>query len=313
MLAVPSHWLSVVTGHPATSFRSRSSPRHHILSLRGRSACLCPFRLRSRRQGCGVAWCESCIPPTFKSGRQLWSAGGFLRRLAAWYTKRRPAFQFGKHRPSANGSRRRQISKSGRQLQRVDVAVKCDGGEVVQVVTKGKLNSASVSECSCRFRSAILPCCHIFATRHYFGLMKYDESLCSDRWSAKLSAQSVATPLDDEYGETEAVHVDKQEDVRILSSHQKFRKASVITAELASIASEGSMLEFSRRTDDLLCQWMNGHRVHLARECKFPEVVDTNHAGEDRALVDMLDNLPMKDSEAPHKTLNTHSSLKTIE
>lgn len=65
------------------------------------------------------------------------------------------------------------------------------------------------------------------------------------------------------------------------------------------------MLKFSR-TDlqqDLLCHWTNGHKVHLARECKFPEVADTNRAGEDHALVGMLDNVSMEDSEACHKRL----------
>ena len=48
---------------------------------------------------------------------------------------------------------------------------------------------------------------------------------------------------------------------RKLSQHQKFRKASVITSELASVASEASHVHFQRRIDvlkDLIVHWKNG-------------------------------------------------------
>lgn len=150
--------------------------------------------------------------------------------------------------------------------------VKCVDGEMVQVVANHKLYHASVSDCSCGFRTAmLLPCCHIFTARHHFGLDKYDESLCSDRWSADTYARSVTMVLHHEQQET--LHVEKKADGRILSSHQKFKKASVISAKLATLASEGSMAEFQKKTElleDLLSNWMNGYDVQLL-SCKSSE------------------------------------------
>lgn len=59
-----------------------------------------------------------------------------------------------------------------------EVAVGWDGGEVAQVITNGKSHT-SASDCSCVFRTAmLLPCQHIFAFRHSYGLSKYDQHLC---------------------------------------------------------------------------------------------------------------------------------------
>lgn len=53
---------------------------------------------------------------------------------------------------------------------------------------------------------------------------------------------------------------------RSLSQHQKYRKALVITTELASIVSEASRNHFDRRLKlikDLLLYWKNGEEVAL--------------------------------------------------
>lgn len=53
---------------------------------------------------------------------------------------------------------------------------------------------------------------------------------------------------------------------RILSQHEKFRKASLITTELALVASEASNIHFERRLsslNDLLKYWKNGKEVAI--------------------------------------------------
>ena len=53
-----------------------------------------------------------------------------------------------------------------------------------------------------------------------------------------------------------------------LSQHQKFRKASILTTELASVASEASNMHFERCIDtlrQLLAFWKNGDEVALTK------------------------------------------------
>ncbi len=54
---------------------------------------------------------------------------------------------------------------------------------------------------------------------------------------------------------------------RSLSQHQKFRKMSILSAELASVASYASKNQFDRRmklVKDLILYWKNGEEVGLA-------------------------------------------------
>ena len=59
-----------------------------------------------------------------------------------------------------------------------------------------------------------------------------------------------------------------------LSQHQKFRKASIITSQLASVASAVSIRYFERRIkllNDLLASWRDGTEVALLDldSCKY--------------------------------------------
>jgi hypothetical protein len=53
---------------------------------------------------------------------------------------------------------------------------------------------------------------------------------------------------------------------RKLSQHEKFRKASFVTSELASVASQAFNVHFDRRIallKDLISYWRNGDEVTL--------------------------------------------------
>jgi len=53
---------------------------------------------------------------------------------------------------------------------------------------------------------------------------------------------------------------------RKLNQHEKFRKASIVTSELASVASEASNTHFERRLEllkDLTTHWKNGDEVAI--------------------------------------------------
>ena len=58
----------------------------------------------------------------------------------------------------------------------------------------------------------------------------------------------------------------KSKDVRKLSQHEKYRKAVVLTSELASVASVASSIHFQRRIKllkKLIDHWKNGEEVSL--------------------------------------------------
>lgn len=68
---------------------------------------------------------------------------------------------------------------------------------------------------------------------------------------------------------------------RSLSQHQKFRKVSILTAELASVASTASRAQFERRLElikQLILYWKSGEEVGLTElnESKFVVLGHTN-------------------------------------
>lgn len=126
---------------------------------------------------------------------------------------------------------------------------------------------ASASDCTCGFRRAmLLPCCHMLAARGQLGLSKFDHSMCAQRWTSEHYNKSRGVLLAAEQEEPEPVIVDKQDSRPILSSHQKFRKASMVAGRIAGVMSEVSMAEFQRRMEtleNLLQHWMVGNDVRL--------------------------------------------------
>lgn len=69
--------------------------------------------------------------------------------------------------------------------------------------------------------------------------------------------------------QTDPVHVDRTEHQPALSSHQKFRKASVLVGRIAGVLSEVSTANFRKIIvvlETLLQHWVNDEEVHLAAE-----------------------------------------------
>jgi len=112
--------------------------------------------------------------------------------------------------------------------------------------TSEGMKKVTDTTCGCVFNSSmLLPCRHVFALRRKLDKPLYDPSICDKRWTTTYykSTQRIFLSSDTEPSltlKTSSKHIRK------LSQHQKFREASIITAELASIASYASSIHFQR-------------------------------------------------------------------
>ena len=139
-------------------------------------------------------------------------------------------------------------------------------GEYFVDTSEGKKTVTS-NDCTCMFRkSMLLPCRHIFAFRGKFGHDLYDPNLCDERWTTlyyrstqRLFSSSRPTP-------ELMIRECSSSKHRKLSQHEKFRKAAVLTSELASVISVSSNVHFQRRiklVKDLIDYWKRSEEVGL--------------------------------------------------
>ena len=151
------------------------------------------------------------------------------------------------------------------QLQLVEKVkdIKEVNGEFSIQSSEGQLK-VDPSTCGCCFyRAMALPCRHIFALRKKLDFSIYDANLCDERWTLlyyratqRLFSSSSTSFTPEVISTVDGKHRRK------LSQHQKFRKASVITSELASVASEASHVHVDV-LKDLIVHWKNGDEVAI--------------------------------------------------
>jgi len=141
-----------------------------------------------------------------------------------------------------------------------------ENGEQFTVETSEGQKVVSPSDCSCIFRTAMmLPCRHMFALRNELHQPLFDADLCDKRWTSayyratqRIFSKSSPQPI--------LVTTASKEHCRKLSQHEKFRKASILTSELASVASEASHVHFQRHMkllEDLISHWKCGDEVSI--------------------------------------------------
>ena len=126
--------------------------------------------------------------------------------------------------------------------------------------------SVSLSHCDCIFHTAMsLPCRHMFALRAFLEKPLYDGSLCEKRWTLTYY-RATQRIFSTSTGQPKVVQTTSISKCRKLSQHEKFRKALVLTSELATVASEASHVHFQRRLDvlgDLISHWKTGNEVTI--------------------------------------------------
>lgn len=140
--------------------------------------------------------------------------------------------------------------------------------------TQGMI-STSTTNCECCFHRAMrLPCRHIFALRLQLGLSLFCPELCNPRWGRNyyqenhLAFLQTADTIDTNEVDQGFVTVGDVKPKRILSQHEKYRKAFDVAKQLASVCSEVSTREYPSYLgvlEDLLDSWRMGQRVSLKR------------------------------------------------
>lgn len=135
------------------------------------------------------------------------------------------------------------------------------------VQTSEGRKEVSISNCQCIFNSSMhLPCRHIFALRKKLNKPLFCHDFCDPRWTADYYRSTQRIFLQKYSQPTVEVATCSKEHSRKLSQHQKFHKASILTTQLASVASEASNIHFERRyklLEDLLQAWKDGSEVAL--------------------------------------------------
>ncbi len=139
---------------------------------------------------------------------------------------------------------------------------------VYRVKTSEGMKTVSVGDCECIFRRSMkLPCRHMFALRKKLGVSLFDDRCCAERWTVGYYRATQRIFCD--MPSTTSIDVSfldfpKQ---RKLTQHEKFRKANMLTTELAAVVSEASHTHFYRRLEllkDLIDSWKSGTEVALA-------------------------------------------------
>ena len=157
-----------------------------------------------------------------------------------------------------------------KQLQlvpKVDDNFVCEGSNKYTVNSSEGSRVVSLHDCTCLFRKSMkLPCRHMLALRISLQKPLYDPTLCETRWTSDYynHHQRIFSNLD-----SVAVHNIShipQKSTSVLSTQQKYKKAALITTELASITSESSGILFDRRIEllqELISSWKEGKEISL--------------------------------------------------
>ncbi|CAN8002340.1 unnamed protein product [Ixodes hexagonus] len=110
----------------------------------------------------------------------------------------------------------------------------------------------------------LLPCRHIFTVRDHLNISRFEKDVCAKRWFLDVYVQSCGLTQNNECAGEELVQVNSRKDERILSAHQKFRKAAAIASTLADLASDCATPRFKERLnvlESILQSWRDNVEV----------------------------------------------------
>jgi zinc finger SWIM domain-containing protein 3 len=157
-------------------------------------------------------------------------------------------------------------------LKQIELAEKVkniqDTEGIFTVETNDGVKIVAEQSCECVFyKSMRLPCRHIFALRKSLGISIFEPNICEKRWTSEYYKSTQRIFLDfPSTPSVTTVFFSNSKKQRALSQHEKFRKANMITTELAAVISESSQIHFHRRLSlvkKLIEYWKSGEEVAL--------------------------------------------------
>ena len=128
----------------------------------------------------------------------------------------------------------------------------------------------SLENCGCMFHTSmrLLPCRYMLALHSQVGEPLYDPALCDKRctYGYYRSTQHLFTEKSSPSSSLLVTTATKPS--RPLSQHEKYRKALLLSSELASIASAASNVHFEHRIEllsRLIDHWRRGEEVTVTQ------------------------------------------------
>lgn len=130
---------------------------------------------------------------------------------------------------------------------------------VYSVTTSEGCLSVTPTSCHYGFATSMkLPCRHLLALRDSLGLQLFDPDLCHKRWtksyfhhSHRMFRQGVKASSEDNAHPDDFISITMEESSpvrkKVLSRHDKYRKAFSIAQKIADVASEASGKQFDER------------------------------------------------------------------
>ena len=183
------------------------------------------------------------------------------------------------------------------QLKAKKISEDAGTAEINVLQSSEGLLVVSALRCQCSFFKAMkLPCRHVFSHRITHNMELFDKNICAARWTKNYyheshrvfssdSVQNIGIPVQ--------VSDIQRTSSRILSQHEKYRKAFGIAQKLASLASEIPMKEY-----------------HYALEC-LQKIVEMWEKGKHVAvkIIDADQNARMPPCQSqPPVTMDMHST-----
>ena len=173
--------------------------------------------------------------------------------------------------------------------------------------TQGMISTSSTN-CECCFHTAMkLPCRHIFALRLQLGQPLFCPALCNPRWGRNYYQENhlvfaqVSETIETTEMDQGIVTVGDVKPKRILSQHEKYRKAFDVAKQLASICSEVTTREYPSYLgvlEDLLEHWRMGQRVSLKQyDDKIDECNETDENDESLQHMKEVKEMPRSENE----------------
>ena len=142
------------------------------------------------------------------------------------------------------------------------------------------LRESTNTTCDCTFfKTQRLPCRHIFAVRKYNQLELFDEGLIIQRWRLDYFQHTVPA--------MEPVQITVRKVVKprrkILNANEKFRKAAVLTNQLASVLTGCGMKSFEHYMDNIqqLIDFSKQNVLCTVNQPSVPEIRGTKRKTSD--------------------------------
>ena len=123
--------------------------------------------------------------------------------------------------------------------------IKEENNDYVVETSEGE-RTVTITKCACSFFTSIcLPCRHIFTLWAKLGKSLYDPTICDQRWTSTYY-KSTQRIFSNSQPTSSLVIVKSNPKTHVLSQQEKYRKALLLTSELASVASVASHIHFER-------------------------------------------------------------------